>query len=225
MKTLLLVGGILLLILGVILFIVAIVVYLMGRNRAAKPAAAPAYRPPNAPPVQPGAQMPQGAPRSSAPPPPHPAAPAAPQPPRPAAPAAPPPPPPAPQPRSTQPAAGPVHAPAPGETDSTVVAGSTGIGALHAISGPLSGQSFPLKIDGFYIGRDRTLAQVVIEDPSVSKRHVWVGVREGVITAVDQSSTNGTYLNTLGTRIGQVRLNPGDTLIISDDVARFVYRA
>lgn len=215
MKTLLLVGGVLLLILGVILFIVAIVVYLMGRNRAAKPAGPPAYRPPNAPPMQPGAHVPQGAPRPPAPPPP-----------RPAAPAPPLPPPPAPQSRATQPAGpGPVHAPAPGETDSTVVAGSTGIGALHAISGPLSGQSFPLKIDGFYIGRDRTLAQVVIEDPSVSKRHVWVGVREGVITAVDQSSTNGTYLNTLGTRIGQVRLNPGDTLIISDDVARFVYRA
>ena len=80
-------------------------------------------------------------------------------------------------------------------------------------------------MDGFYIGRDRTLSQIVIEDASVSKRHVWVGVREGVVTAVDQSSTNGTYLNTLGTRIGQVRLTPGDTLILSDDVARFEYKA
>jgi pSer/pThr/pTyr-binding forkhead associated (FHA) protein len=75
------------------------------------------------------------------------------------------------------------------------------------------------------VGRDRTLAQVVIEEPSVSKRHVWVGVREGVVTAIDQSSTNGTYLNTIGTRVGQVRLSPGDTLIISDDVARLVYKA
>lgn len=217
----LLVGGILLLLLGLILIIVAIVVYLMGRNRAAKPAAPPAYRPPNAPPMQQGAAVPHSTPRPPAAP-----APPAPPPPRPA-PSAPPPPLPAtPQPRPAQPAAaGPAHAPLPGETDSTVVAGGTGIGALHATSGPLSGQSFPLKIDGFYIGRDRTLSQIVIEDPSVSKRHVWVGVREGVITAVDQSSTNGTYLNTLGTRIGQVRLSPGDTLIISDDVARFVYRA
>lgn len=122
-----------------------------------------------------------------------------------------------------------VSRPAPGpssviDADSTVVAGSTGIGVLIAVSGPLTGQTFPLKIEGFYIGRDRTLSQVVIEDSSVSKRHVWVGVREGVVTAVDQSSTNGTYLNTLGTRIGQVRLTPGDTLIISDDVARFAYK-
>jgi len=111
------------------------------------------------------------------------------------------------------------------DADATMVAGSTGLGALHAISGPLAGQTFPLKIDGFYIGRDRTLSQVVVDDASVSKRHVWVGVREGVVTAVDQSSTNGTYLNTLGTRIGQVRLTPGDTLILSDDVARFAYKA
>ncbi|HYC92072.1 MAG TPA: FHA domain-containing protein [Thermoanaerobaculia bacterium] len=113
----------------------------------------------------------------------------------------------------------------PGDTDATVVAERLGFGALHATSGPLAGQSFPLKTDGFYIGRDRTVSQVVIETPSVSKRHVWVGIRDDVPTAIDQGSTNGTYLNTLGTRIGQVRLTPGDTLIISDDVARFVYRA
>jgi S-DNA-T family DNA segregation ATPase FtsK/SpoIIIE len=111
-----------------------------------------------------------------------------------------------------------------GDTDATVVAERVGFGALHATAGPLAGQSFPLKMDGFYIGRDRSVSQVVLDTPSVSKRHVWVGIREGVPTAIDQSSTNGTYLNTLGTRIGQVRLTPGDTLIISDDVARFVYR-
>lgn len=95
---------------------------------------------------------------------------------------------------------------------------------MHAVSGPLAGQSFPLKMDGFYIGRDRTQSQIVIEHPSVSKRHVWVGIKDGAVTAIDQASTNGTYLNTLGTRIGQVRLSPGDTLILSDDVARFVYK-
>jgi pSer/pThr/pTyr-binding forkhead associated (FHA) protein len=59
----------------------------------------------------------------------------------------------------------------------------------------------------------------------VSKKHVWIGLREGIVMAIDQSSTNGTYLNKLGTRIGQVRLSPGDTIILSDDVARFVYKA
>jgi glucose/arabinose dehydrogenase len=130
-----------------------------------------------------------------------------------------------PPPAPPQPAAPPSPIILPGDTDATVVADRLGFGAMHATSGPLAGQSFPLKTDGFYIGRDRTVSQVVIETPSVSKRHVWVGIRDGVPTAIDQGSTNGTYLNTLGTRIGQVRLAPGDTLIISDDVARFVYRA
>ena len=133
-----------------------------------------------------------------------------------------------PQPHAAPPPPPPLPTPSPiilpGDTDATVVAERVGFGAMHATSGPLAGQSFPLKTDGFYIGRDRTVSQVVIETPSVSKRHVWVGIRDGVPTAIDQGSTNGTYLNTLGTRIGQVRLTPGDTLIISDDVARFVYR-
>lgn len=195
MKTLLVVGGVALLLLGFFLLVAALVVFLVARNRAAKSGGQPFV------PVQP----------VTAPPPPPPMIDPAEVP----VPYVPPPPPPAPTPSPD-----PIF-----DTDATVLAGSTGLGALHAISGPLAGQTFPLKMDGFYIGRDRTLSQVVIEDASVSKRHVWIGVREGVVTAVDQSSTNGTYLNTLGTRIGQVRLTPGDTLILSDDVARFAYKA
>jgi pSer/pThr/pTyr-binding forkhead associated (FHA) protein len=82
-----------------------------------------------------------------------------------------------------------------------------------------------LHVDGLTIGRDRAQAEVIVEDPSVSKRHVWVGVRDGAVLAVDQSSTNGTYLNSLGARIAEVRLAHGDTIILSDDAARFEYRA
>ena len=205
-KTLLLAGGVLLLLLGLLLLVAAVVVYLIAKKKAAGSAGVPHPVVPVAPVVPPpatGVASSAAAPSPSAPPPPTPSA----VPPLPPSPVPPPVPPPTP------------------DADATVVAGSTGLGALHAISGPLAGQTFPLKMDGFYIGRDRTLSQIVIEDASVSKRHVWVGVREGVVTAVDQSSTNGTYLNTLGTRIGQVRLTPGDTLILSDDVARFAYKA
>lgn len=197
MKPLLLGGGVILLLLGLLLLVIALVVYFIGRNKQPVPAAQ--YRP--IPPRPP--QMP--------PPQPH---------------HAPSPPPPPPPPAATRPAE-PLPPPPPGagDTDSTVVAERVGFGALHATAGPLAGQTFPLKMDGFYIGRDRSVSQVVLDTPSVSKRHVWVGIKDGVPTAVDQSSTNGTYLNTLGTRIGMVRLTPGDTLIISDDVARFVYRA
>ena len=98
-------------------------------------------------------------------------------------------------------------------------------GAMHGISGALAGRVFPLDAAGFTIGRDATQAQVVIENPGVSKRHVWIGVRDGAVMAVDQQSTNGTYLDGTSGRIGEARLSPGDTLIISDDVTRLQYRA
>lgn len=120
--------------------------------------------------------------------------------------------------------AAPTPPPPPPDDDATAVV-SRGYGTLHATTGPLSGQSFALRLDGLLIGRDRAQAEVVVEDPSISKKHVWVGVRDGAVLAVDQASTNGTYLNSLGSRIGEVRLAPGDTLILSDDAARFVYRA
>jgi hypothetical protein len=215
MKPLLLTGGILLLLLGLLLLVAAVVMYFIGRNKQA-PAAAQRQPIPPQPYPQPGAPRPAAPPMAPppmqthpAPPPPIAPPPVVPPPPVAARPPAPPSPPPA----------------GAGDSDATVVAERIGFGAMHATSGPLAGQSFPLKMDGFYIGRDRSVAQVVIESPSVSKRHVWIGIKDGYPTAVDQSSTNGTYLNTLGTRIGQVRLAPGDTLIISDDVARFVYKA
>ncbi|HUR81868.1 MAG TPA: FHA domain-containing protein [Thermoanaerobaculia bacterium] len=210
MKPILLGGGIVFLALGVLLLIIALVVYLASRNKPA--AAAAPYRPMPPQPIPPQRPMPQA---PTVPPPaaqPHHAAP-------------PPPPPPPPAAATTVASPPRPSPPGAGDTDSTVVAERLSFGSLQATSGPLAGQNFPLKMDGFYIGRDRSVSQIVIETPSVSKRHVWIGIRDGVPTAIDQSSTNGTYLNTLGTRIGTVRLTPGDTLIISDDVARFVYRA
>lgn len=68
------------------------------------------------------------------------------------------------------------------------------------------------------------MSSVVVPDGRVSKCHVWVGIRDGAATAIDQSSTNGTYLNQLGTRITAESLKPGDTLIISHDVTRLQYR-
>jgi FHA domain-containing protein len=97
-------------------------------------------------------------------------------------------------------------------------------GALYGTTGPLAGRVFPIDAKGFYIGRDPTLSQAVIESSSVSKRHVWIGVRDGVVIAVDQGSTNGTYLNDSKTPITEARLKPGDTLILGGDEARFVYR-
>ena len=97
-------------------------------------------------------------------------------------------------------------------------------GSLRGISGPLEGQVIPIVDAGFFIGRDRSMSQVIIDDMRVSKRHVWVGVRDGAVVAIDSGSTNGTYINELGTRVTEATLKPGDILIVSQDVARFEYQ-
>ena len=98
-------------------------------------------------------------------------------------------------------------------------------GTLHGIAGPLAGRVFPIDDSGFFIGRDRSTSQVVIDSPSISKRHVWIGIRNGVVTAVDKNSTNGTFLNDPNAAITETALQSGDVLILGGDVARFEYRA
>jgi hypothetical protein len=127
--------------------------------------------------------------------------------------APPPPPPPAPSPRPE-----PTPPPLAGSP-------SPSWGSLTGTSGAVIGRTVPIDANGFYIGRDRAAAQVVVDSPRVSKRHLWVGVLNGAVVAVDQNSTNGTYLNTLSSpRITEVALQPGDTLILADDAARFEYQ-
>lgn len=92
--------------------------------------------------------------------------------------------------------------------------------ALVCTSGPLAGESFVIGYTGLQIGRDPASAQIVVRDPRVSKRHVWVGYGGDGIVAVDHGSTNGTWVN--GDRISQRPLRPGDRLQISSDgVATF----
>lgn len=98
-------------------------------------------------------------------------------------------------------------------------------GMLVCTSGPIEGQRFIIEDDGFYIGRDSSLSKVVISDSRVSKRHVRVVPRNGKVWAVDQSSTNGTFLGQAGgERITEVQLKRGDTLVLADNAATFVYQ-
>lgn len=98
------------------------------------------------------------------------------------------------------------------------------LGALHGSSPNVAGRVIPIDQYGVYIGRDQQLAQIVIDSKQVSKRHVWVGVKDGVAVAIDQGSTNGTYLNNKNSSVSEVRLNPGDTLILANNAAAFTYR-
>ena len=96
-------------------------------------------------------------------------------------------------------------------------------GMLHCTAGPLEGQRFIIEDDdGFYIGRDPALAKVVVPDTRVSKRHLRIVPRDGKVWAIDQSSTNGTFIG--GQRITEVQLERGDTLVLGDNAATFVYQ-
>jgi S1-C subfamily serine protease len=98
-------------------------------------------------------------------------------------------------------------------------------GSIRFVSGPLSGQEFEIKPDGEFVGRDSTAAQICIADPRISKRHLWIGVREGRVFVVDQNSRNGTFVNDpKSPRVTETPLSTGDTVILGEsDVARFEY--
>jgi hypothetical protein len=95
-------------------------------------------------------------------------------------------------------------------------------GMLHCTAGPLEGQRFIIEDEGFYIGRDPALSKVVVPDTRVSKRHLRIVPRDGKVWAIDQSSTNGTFMG--GQRITEVQLKRGDALILGDSAATFVYQ-
>jgi S1-C subfamily serine protease len=100
-------------------------------------------------------------------------------------------------------------------------------GSIRFVSGPLSGQQFQVKPDGDFIGRDGGSSQIVIGDPRISKRHLWIGVKGGRVVIEDQNSRNGTFVNDpRSARVTETSLNAGDTVILGEsDVARFEFQA
>jgi hypothetical protein len=99
-------------------------------------------------------------------------------------------------------------------------------GRIRFVSGVLAGEEFEVNPEGSYIGRESSLSQIVVSDPRISKRHLWIGVREGAVTIVDQDSRNGTFVNDpKSERITEATLHSGDTVILGEsDVARFEYQ-
>ena len=236
-------GG--LLVVGFLMMVVAAVMLIARKGKkSGAQAAAPKVpsRGPGKPPAPPprrgqDSPAPPMPPRAAAPPPPArvmPAPAAMAPPPRPpvAAAAMPPPPPPAMAPAAAPP---PVPEPDAGHTvamdpsefmPATLAQPRPGYyGRFVGVRGVLEGREVPIDETGFVIGRDHTLAQLVISDPRVSKKHCWVGVRGGEVWVIDQGSTNGTYVNDVNAgRITERRLDRGDVVIVSEDVARFEFR-
>jgi len=98
-------------------------------------------------------------------------------------------------------------------------------GSIKFVSGPLRDQEFNVKSEGEFIGRDGGSSQIVIADPRISKRHIWIGVRNGLVVIEDQNSRNGTFVNDpRSARVTETSLKPGDIVILGEsDVARFEY--
>ena len=99
-------------------------------------------------------------------------------------------------------------------------------GSITFVSGPLNGQKFEVKPEGDFIGRDGGSSQIVLGDPRISKRHVWIGVKNGQVVITDQNSRNGTFVNDpKSPRVTETSLKAGDVVILGEsDVARFEYR-
>jgi len=57
----------------------------------------------------------------------------------------------------------------------------------------------------------------VVNDARASGKHVWIGYENGVLVAIDQGTTNGTFVNDVRYgRISKAPLKDGDTVIVSE---------
>ena len=98
-------------------------------------------------------------------------------------------------------------------------------GMLTCTAGALEGQRFIVEEEGFFIGRDPQFSKVVINDGRISKRHVHIVPRDGRVHAIDEGSTNGTFIGQAGgERVTDVQLRRGDVLVLADGAAAFLYQ-
>jgi pSer/pThr/pTyr-binding forkhead associated (FHA) protein len=63
-------------------------------------------------------------------------------------------------------------------------------------------------------------ADVVLEHPSVSRRHALIVQRAGKFVLLDDRSTNGIYVN--GRRVTEAELRHGDQITLGQVVVRYV---
>ena len=133
---------------------------------------------------------------------------------------------PAPAPRKTEEKVAPTRVFTPEEPGPQATEAVVWFGMLRCTSGSLEGQTFIIEEDGVYIGRDKSLSKIVVDDSRVSKRHVRIVPRDGKVWAIDQNSTNGTFLvNSAGReRITEHQLKRGESIVLADDAATFMYQ-
>jgi serine/threonine-protein kinase len=91
--------------------------------------------------------------------------------------------------------------------------GKDHIYTLTVLKGPDAGRRYPLSAQHTVIGREQ--AGIVLNDPTVSRKHVEIAVQQdGQVLVRDLDSRNGTFVN--GTKITSVSLSAGDILMLGD---------
>ena len=94
---------------------------------------------------------------------------------------------------------------------------SFSIGSLTCMRGHLQGQRFALTSTGIVIGRQPGASHVLVNDHRASGKHVWIGIDQGRLVAIDQGTTNGTYINDITRgRIIRAELCDGDVVIVGE---------
>ncbi|HEY1546239.1 MAG TPA: trypsin-like peptidase domain-containing protein [Kofleriaceae bacterium] len=95
--------------------------------------------------------------------------------------------------------------------------GSLAVGSLICTRGSLTGQRFSLNPTGVIVGRQPGIAHVLVNDHRASGKHVWIGIENGKLVAIDQGTTNGTYINDMSRgRITRAELRDGDSVIVGE---------
>jgi len=95
--------------------------------------------------------------------------------------------------------------------------GSLCIGSLTCMRGALQGQRFALTANGIVVGRQPGVAHVLVNDHRASGKHVWIGIVQDQLVAIDQGTTNGTYINDITRgRISRAQLRDGDVVIVGE---------
>lgn len=89
-----------------------------------------------------------------------------------------------------------------------------GAARLVGVSGPYSGQTFPLKTGETQIGRDASKDIALPMDSTVSRNHARIAQELVGYVIYDDGSTNGTYVG--GAKIQRHELHPGDLVQIGN---------
>jgi len=73
--------------------------------------------------------------------------------------------------------------------------GGSMLGRFTILNGTRAGEKLGLGGSGIRIGRERTICEIVLENPKVSRLHAEVVSIDGKVLLIDRNSSNGTYVN------------------------------